>query len=257
VWAGWNTLANNLTCYAMQFHSSPVGSGTGNNQFDLHVFSNTIHGDGCAGINFATIDPSQGTVEAYNNVIYHTGLGNTDGGYGACIFAPGYTNNGPAGSGTVEIYNNTFYDCGPSGSFGQAAILVLASDNGNLKYHLRNNIFYSVSSQEAYLLQDSGGFSSFSCAAGDNDFFGNGGVPSGCGAGNLNVNPNLTSPSTGDFHPQSGAPVLAAGLAITGLTTDLDGISRPATPSIGAYEFPGTAAVARPNPPTNLQVTVQ
>ena len=179
-------LANNATCYAMQVHSSPVGSGTGNSQFDLHIFDNVIHGDGCAGINLATIDPSKGTVEVYNNTIYHTGLGNTDGGYGACIFAPGYTNNGTAGSGTVEIYNNTMYDCGPSGSFGQAGIIALSNDTG-LTYHLRNNIFYSASSKEAYLLQDNGGTSLFSCSAGDNDFFGNGGVPSGCGSGNLSV----------------------------------------------------------------------
>ncbi|MGC2324408.1 MAG: choice-of-anchor Q domain-containing protein [Terriglobales bacterium] len=256
VWAGWNTLANNATCYAMQVHSSPVGSGTGNSQFDLHIFDNVIHGDGCAGINLATIDPSKGTVEVYNNTIYHTGLGNTDGGYGACIFAPGYTNNGTAGSGTVEIYNNTMYDCGPSGSFGQAGIIALSNDTG-LTYHLRNNIFYSASSKEAYLLQDNGGTSLFSCSAGDNDFFGNGGVPSGCGSGNVSVDPKLTSVSTADFHPQSGSPMIAAGLAISGLTTDQDGLPRPVTPSVGAFEFPGTSTVARPNPPTNLQVSVQ
>lgn len=256
VWAGWNTLANNATCYAMQVHSSPVGSGTGNSQFDIHFFSNTIHGDACAGINFATVDPSKGTVEAYNNVIYHTGLGGTDGGYGACIFAPGYTNAGTAGSGTVEIYNNTMYDCGPSGSFGQAGVIAL-SNNSGLRYHLRNNIIYAANNKETYLLQDNGGLSLFSCSAGDNDFFGNGGVPSGCGSGNVSVNPNLTSVSTADFHPQSGSPIIAAGLAISGLTTDQDGLPRPVTPSIGAFEFPGTSTVARPNPPTNLQVSVQ
>jgi hypothetical protein len=78
---GWNHIHDNFTCRAIQFHSSPVcypGCGsndeTGHNQFDLHVHDNLIHGDNCNGINFATVDPSKGPVEAYNNVIYHTGL---------------------------------------------------------------------------------------------------------------------------------------------------------------------------------------
>ncbi|PYU32843.1 MAG: hypothetical protein DMG28_10345, partial [Acidobacteria bacterium] len=73
---GWNTIVpNGGGCRALQFHSSPNGAGTGFNQFDLSVHDNLIHDARCDGINFATVDPSQGKVEAYNNVIYRAGLG--------------------------------------------------------------------------------------------------------------------------------------------------------------------------------------
>jgi hypothetical protein len=72
---GWNHIHDNFTCRALQFHSSPLcspscgaGDTTGFNQYDLHVHDNLIHGDNCNGINFATVDPSKGVVEAYNNV---------------------------------------------------------------------------------------------------------------------------------------------------------------------------------------------
>ena len=77
---GWNHIHDNFTCRALQFHSSPLctpscgaADTTGFNQFDLHVHDNLIHGDNCNGINFATVDPSKGPVEAYNNVIYNVG----------------------------------------------------------------------------------------------------------------------------------------------------------------------------------------
>ena len=117
---GWNHIHDNLTCRAVQFHSSPLcrpdcgaRDQTGHNQFDLHVHDNLIHGDSCNGINFATVDPSKGPVEAYNNVIYHVGVADPKDGGGAfsCIYVAGITNTGPAGTGTVEVFNNTLYDC--------------------------------------------------------------------------------------------------------------------------------------------------
>src|SRR5215470_8656100 len=119
--AAWNYIHDNRSCRAMQFHSSPLGGGgatdpTGHNQFDLSVHDNLIHDDPCDGINFATVDPSQGKVEAYNNVIYHVGIGpapsDGDSGDYSCIYLAYITNTGPVGGGTVEIYNNTLYDCG-------------------------------------------------------------------------------------------------------------------------------------------------
>lgn len=58
---------------ALQFRSSPLNGSTGYNQFDLAVHDNLIHGDVCDGVNFATVDPSQGAVRAYNNIVYAVG----------------------------------------------------------------------------------------------------------------------------------------------------------------------------------------
>src|SRR5262249_15376185 len=113
---GWNHIHDNYTCRAIQFHSSPLcrprcgdADKTGKNQYDLHVHDNLIHGDNCDGINFATVDPSQGPVEGYNNVVYHVGLQDPlEGGGGfSCIYVGGITNTGRPGAGTGEGFNNT------------------------------------------------------------------------------------------------------------------------------------------------------
>ncbi|MCU1253880.1 MAG: hypothetical protein JWM83_179, partial [Candidatus Angelobacter sp.] len=150
---GWNHIHDNFTCRAVQFHSSPLcrpGCGardeTGRNQFDLHVHDNLIHGDSCNGINFATVDPSKGAVEAYNNVIYHAGVADPKDGGGAfsCIYVAGTTNNGRAGTGTVEVFNNTLFDCGANhsrnadGSRGAFSV----GGGAGLSMRLRNNIVY-------------------------------------------------------------------------------------------------------------------
>ena len=236
VWAGWNTLANNNTCYGMQFHSSPIGSGTGNDTFDLHVFNNLFHGDGCAGLNFATVDPSKGTVEAYNNIFYSLGDGSAgdSGGAFACLYAPGIVNAGSAPSGTVDIYNNSFYNCGLTSGNWRGAMILYPGSAPALTYRLRNNVVYSANSSQSYFA----GGAPVTCGR-MNDWYGNGGVPSGC-SGDLNVNPGFVSTSTPDFHPSSASsPLVNAGVTISGASTDFDGVTRPqgAAYDIGAYEF--------------------
>src|SRR5262249_52503780 len=151
-----NHIHDNFTCRAIQFHSSPLcsptcGSGdtTGFNQYDLHVHDNRIHGDNCNGINFATVDPSRGTVEAYNNVIDHVGLMDPLqlGGSFACIYVAGTTNNGAAGGGTVEVYNNTLVDCGANNSSNASGSRGAVDNGGNnlaLTIRMRNNVVYQL-----------------------------------------------------------------------------------------------------------------
>jgi hypothetical protein len=57
---------------------------------------------------------------------------------------------------------------------------------------------------------------------------------SGEGAGSISADPGLNSPT--NPQPLPGSPVLAAGVSIPGVTTDFAGVTRGATPSIGAYE---------------------
>ena len=80
----WNSIHDNQTCYGTQFHSSPITAGSGNNQYDLHVHDNQFYNQVCSAVNFATVDPSKGTVEMYNNLVYNTGTsGALSGGGGA------------------------------------------------------------------------------------------------------------------------------------------------------------------------------
>lgn len=58
----------------------------------------------------------------------------------------------------------------------------------------------------------------------------------------LSVDPQLVSLT--DFHlSTTGSPVLGTGIAIPGITTDIDGQSRDSIPEIGADEFPGIIPV--------------
>ena len=156
---GWNLVENVHGCRGVQVHSSPVGSGgpqdpTGHNQYNISVHDNTIHDTQCDGIIVDTVDPSQGPVTIYNNVIYNAGIGpdNPEGTGGwNCINIPGSTENGPAASGTVEIFNNTLFACGtfakpPYGNDNNAI-----AENGDeargapaVYVHIRNNLIDSV-----------------------------------------------------------------------------------------------------------------
>ena len=246
----WNTIQNNKTCRGIQFHSTG-----GNNQFDLSVHDNLIHGQICDGINFATIDPSKGPVLAYNNIVYSVGLGpdppDGESNY-ACIDSPGITNVGSPGTGTAEVFNNTFYDCGPWGSSSASAASVagaISIQSGSPAVRFRNNLIV-VKAGEVYVAPNT----SASLISGSNNlFFGAGAAPAQFTA-SITGDPLFLNLPVLDFHINTASPARDAGVN-TGITHDFAGNPRPsgAAYDIGAYEF--TTAVNRPNPPTNLVAT--
>ncbi len=253
----WNTIANIQACRGLQFHSSPLGSGTGYNQYDLNVHDNIIHDTVCDGINFATIDPSKGAVQAYNNIIYRAGTGPDpeDGSANyACIYVQGGSEAGPAGSGQVEIYNNTMYDCGARASTDSGA-LSFTSGSPSQTVRVRNNIF-DMTSVEHYITPNS----PTSGVNGSNNLcYGAGACPTVFGSNNLGLNPVFVNASTHDFHLTSTSPAIDKGVTISGLATDLDGVTRPqgSTFDIGAYEYNKGTTVQKPNPPTNVTATAK
>ena len=253
---GWNHIHDNFTCRAIQFHSSPLcspGCGsndeTGHNQFDLHVHDNLIHGDNCNGINFATVDPSRGPVEAFNNVIYHVGVRDPLEGGGAfsCIYVAGITNHGREGTGTVEIFNNTLDDCAANNSRnadGSRGAVSVGGGPKALAVRLRNNIVAQLSG-EVYV-----DGSKPQITGERNLWFGAGAAP-GQTMNNLNVDPQFVDPAGFDFHLRDHSPAREAGVTVTALPnnpfaigsaqpTDKDGVTRPQGKacSLGAYEAP-------------------
>jgi hypothetical protein len=83
----------------------------------------------------------------------------------------------------------------------------------------------------------------------------------------LNSNPQVVNAAGFDFHLQSNSPAIGAGLhtikdqpgghSVTAPLYDFDGRVRPNPPSIGAYEYGSGTVTPPPNPPTNLNATVQ
>lgn len=273
----WNYIHNNRSCRALQVHSSPLGGGgatdpTGHQQYDLSIHDNLIHDEPCDGINLATIDPSQGKVEVYNNIIYHVGLGpdpaDGEASYN-CIYFPQILNSGPAGGGTVEIYNNTLYDCGSHvGTFNLSGGFTFKS--GPVSFNVRNNIVNQISGE--YYNNSGTGLSGVTVTGSNNIWFGSSQAAPSFTTANISSNPLFNSLVSFDFTLTSGSPAVDAGTTIAssnsykgyqvwnGNPLDSRGIARPqgSAYDIGAMEFfAGGSTVQKPNPPTNLTVTVQ
>jgi len=228
---GWNTIRDGKTCRAIQFHDT-----NGPNEFDLHVHDNIIHGTVCDGINFSTVDPSQGVVEAFNNVIYDVGTGpdpaEASSDYAGVYVYQATDNDGSIGKGQVEIYNNTFYDCGSHTSDSSAS--AINYDNGAaplLTARARNNLILAKTPAERYILG--------AVSGSNNSIFGGTGS-AGAASATVTADPLLVAPATANFHLGAGSPAIDSGVD-TGLATDFDGNPRPlgAGFDIGAYEFSG------------------
>lgn len=240
---GWNTIANVRACRALQFHSSPLAPGTGHNQFDIHIHDNRIHNIVCDAINLATIDPSKGTIEIYNNLIYDVGIGPDpeDGSADyACVYVQGGANAGPVGSGTVQIYNNTFFNCGSRNNTDSGG-LALSGGSPQQFVSLRNNII--VLSDGIPLLSPNS--TRATLRLGKNLCW----PASSCQQASLDTrdnfivrNPLLLSPASGDFRLQTSSP--AIGIADNQVPGwDLFGVPRPGVgrADLGAIQYEGAS----------------
>lgn len=248
---GWNTIANARGCRGLQVHSSPLMGGgakdpTGHDQFDLKIHDNVIHDTQCDGIILATVDPSQGPVQIYNNVIYNAGKGPNNperSGAWSCINVQGYTNNGPLGSGTIEVFNNTMYACGtfspPPYEKSSGGVLMVGS-NPNKKLRLRNNIVYLTNSVPYVLADDGSGRDCVNCprvTGTNNVFFGNGSTAVSTQLEqSMFMDPLLKAPASYSFELSLGSLAGIVG-TITPVATDFAGnpIPRCGVFPVGAF----------------------
>jgi len=242
---GWNTVYNIRGCRGVQTYSTPLGSGgasdpTGHNLHNISIHDNVIHDTQCDGILLATIDPSQGKVEVYNNVIYSAGRGpanpeNT--GAWTCVNVPGTTANGSPGGGVVDVFQNTLYDCGsfanPPYANANGAI-ENGGNNTNLKILLRNNIVYQPATAP-YLVT----FGPCDGIQGTNNLFFGGGAPPATArlTRSIVADPQFANLTNRDFRLTAASPARGAGVE-TSTATDRNGILRcGSTPDVGAYQY--------------------
>jgi hypothetical protein len=239
---GWNTIANAHGCRGLQIHSTKLDAQSGYDIHDVKIHDNVIHDTQCDGMVIDTIDPSRGSVQIYNNVIYNAGLGPNNPehtGDWACIYVSGNSDNGPHGTGEVEIENNTLVNCGsfskPPYMYSNAGIKN-GWQNHDLKLSVSNNIIYEPSGVPYLICLEALG-----CAGiygSNNLFYGNGAAPSDRNMSNsISKDPVFRDFGRRDFHLSAGSPARSAALA-TNLGTDKDGVNRAGVAGdIGAYQF--------------------
>ena len=262
---GWNKIAGVCTYNGIQINygaDNSIGFG------DISIHDNDIEDANGNGINMASIDPTQGPVNVYNNVIHHVGIqpASDNNGSHSCISFLGEAPS--AGPGTVNVYNNTMYDCSSylntiasNDSCAIAYGFLAASTQEGLTVNLVNNIvaapaYTSTGEENPYLC--TGGGSSQATLTGSHNLFYSAATPGSTSpASSLTslavlTNPQFTSATTPgswtNLEIQSNSPAIAAGIASLYPALDFAGATRPGSPAIGALENGGTSS--------GVQVTV-
>jgi hypothetical protein len=242
--AAWNTIVPDPSqtgtggCKGIEVYSSGGGD-----QSDVHIHDNIIHDVICDGIDIVAVNPDstdtmggQGSVEAYNNIIYR--VGTTVPNSGDSDYACFEIGESSAHTNPVEIYNNTMYDCGSRGNTDSGGISI---HDSNPKIHFRNNIF-RMTGTEPYFTPNSFTYHApCTQSSGSNNLWYGAGSPPCTTLFNPSVNsdPQFVDPVTArNFHLQAAnSPPVGAGTSISTLVYDFDGLIRPSPPSMGVYEF--------------------
>ena len=154
-----------------------------------------------------------------------------------------YNGHGERGTTSgLSILNNTFAFPNPNRD-GQ---IIISTATTNLV--IANNIFYKPRTAGVWFDLKEGGLSGVTVS---NNLSYGGGVITGTTSGvtlvgNLvGVDPRFVDATRADFHLSAGSPAIDAGMTLTGVANDLDGVQRPrggtgrtggARCAIGAYE---------------------
>jgi hypothetical protein len=217
---GWNHIYNNRSCRGVQFYSTG-----GSPQYDLIVHDNIITGQLCDGINFSTVDATKGPIEAYNNLVYHVGLGGANLGLPneACIASLGYG----APGGQALFYGNTLADCGSAGGSTAGAFTVL---NGSPTAVTASNLVVQNPGEPIYSHN-----TDLSLVASTAEVLLTNGT-----AGVVNA----------QYHLIAGNPAVGKGTARSGMLYDLAGNRRPQSGSVDAGAYLLSSASTAPSGPT-------
>ena len=220
---GWNSIGQNFKgyCRSLMFHASQGG-----NLSDLHIHDNNITGGYCDAIGLASVDPSRGTVEVYNNVISHVAIASNP--YGVANEAGIAINSDPAGgtSGTVQVYNNTVVDAGGYTQGNQNGCFGVVMSGAGL--NLVNNICSQPNSSQPYIEPKSQN------VTGSHNLWHGAGSPPSWDTSPMTSDPSFVS--SGNFALQPASPAKKSGVTSKTSAYDITSSHRASPPSRGAYE---------------------
>lgn len=192
---------------------------------------------------------TSGTTSISNNTIAAVTSAATPSDFTAGIYA-----GGGAGS-TTQIYFNSISMTGSTGRTTPSHALAIGGSNPVVD--IKNNILYNTSTgagSYAFCTAYSTftnltfNYNSLFTSGANSLFAGTGSISAPTAQANLatlnatisgGANSISSDPlynSTTNLQPSTGSPVLAAGITIGGVSTDIQGVTRGGSPSIGAYE---------------------
>lgn len=119
---------------------------------------------------------------------------------------------------TVRNNNNASYNAGPG--------LGLMVGGGGSGQQVRHNIVMGHAQEDIYFDGTPTSTNNLCTATGGN------GCTYSASASALFVNP-----ATHDYHLTSTSPAIGLGAPVSGITTDADGVARPASPALGVFEY--------------------
>ncbi len=167
----------------------------------------------------------------YNNTVYKTV--NTGAFWGGIVLAK----YGNYYSPNTDIRNNIIAENSPF------AVWIEGPSSGLSNVTLNNNLYYSSSKTATHYMQNIGTYTlaQYQSARGQD-------------SSSVFAGPGFINPSANDFHLAGTSPAVDAGATVSGVTDDLDGISRPQGRGcdIGAYEL--SAGQTSVSAPQNLRV---
>lgn len=159
------------------------------------------------------------------------------------------------------VRNNKMHDLSRTGQPGLAAAMLIAGDDNqvynNVLYNINAggigegiSVYYGARNLLSYntIYNVPGAGVTLSSGASNTRTrntiaFATGNPYSDSGSGNtqsnnlFGPNPLFVNQGASNFHLQSGSPARGAGVAIAGITTDKDGVTRGNPPDIGAYQY--------------------
>jgi hypothetical protein len=249
--------ADPSTGYSVKVYGNTIGTATKQSQAesgiqledggdDIYIYNNLfknlnkgirIQQDNAANFTFDGI-------HIYNNVFAGVGYtgGTSDGKNGTGISMSSSINGGTWTN--FYIYNNTFYTSYAEGFYG----IVVPGVGTGTNWYVKNNIIKGFATAPIYSFMETADSTIDVLDIRYNDMHGNGNsnayLASGITATNLTNSNHITTDPLIDTaytfgYPTLSSPAIGAGVDLSGagITTDKRGKSRPATPSIGAFEF--------------------